>query len=48
MTVIDRLERCSSFECFAMILAAIPPYPIASAYTNTNVLIVGRGVLCDM
>lgn len=34
MTVMDRLERCSSFECLAMILAAIPSYPIASAYTQ--------------
>ena len=32
MTVIDRLERCSSLECLAMILAAMPSYPIASAY----------------
>ena len=34
MTVMDRLERCSSFECLAMILAAMPSYPIASAYRS--------------
>lgn len=43
MTVIDRLERCSSLECLAMILAAMPSYPIASAYRSQAQVVTALG-----